>query len=149
MTTYSPWAEVAKMCDVLVGFVMLDDGLGWWEPDERVILLDRRLDRIGRRCTLAHELEHVLAGDAACVGTANDGYFTTVMERRAATRAARKLIPLAALADAVCLYDDDDHLIAAHLDVDLSTLDVRRATLQPDERHWLRRRLTGSQEATA
>lgn len=146
-STYSPWAELAKLGDVIVGFVELDDGAGWWEPDERVILIDQRLDRIGRRCTAAHELEHALAGDDACVGTANDGFFTTVMERRASIRAARKLIPVEALADAVALYDDDDHQVAEHLHVDLMTLDARRLSLLPDERQYLRTRLAAKEGA--
>lgn len=141
MTAYSPWDALAALGDVIVGYVELDNGVGWWEPDERVILLDRRLDRVARRCTLAHELEHALANDAACTGTADDPYFTTVMEARASVRAARKLIPIDALADAVVLHNDHDELMAAHLDVDLGTLDIRRLSLTPDERHHLRRRL--------
>jgi Zn-dependent peptidase ImmA (M78 family) len=145
---YSPWAELAKLGDVIVGFVELDDGRGWWEPDERVILIDRRLDRVARRCTVAHELEHALAGDSACDGTADDTYFTSMMERRASTRAARKLIGVDDLAEAIAIYNDDDHQVAAHLDVDLRTLDVRRLTLMPDERRLLRRRL-GDREGAA
>lgn len=140
--TYSPWSQVAAMPDVTVAFVPLpDEEMAWWDPVSRTIEINRNLGRIERRTTLAHELEHVAAGDNACTGTRSDGWFTTKMEVRAATRAAKRLIPIERLAEAISLYDDDDDLVAEHLDVDLDTLDTRRMTLSPDERHYLRRRL--------
>lgn len=144
--TYSPWSAIGELEDVIVGFVPLPDGMGWWEPDERVMLIDSRLDRVCRRCTAAHELEHILAGDEACVGTSDDHYYTLRTERRASIRAARKLIPLEELAEAILLYDDDDFLVAEHLDVDLETLDVRRDSLHPQERHYLRQRMAEREE---
>lgn len=145
--TYSPWAEVARMTDITVAFVALpDDEMAWWDPSARTIEISDRLDRVERRATLAHEIEHVLAGDGVCHGTADDGWFTCVMERRASIRAARKLIPIEGLAEAIALYNDHDELMAEHLDVDLDTLDVRRDSLQPQERRYLRERLAAREE---
>jgi hypothetical protein len=53
-------------------------------------------------------------------------------------RAARKLIPLDALIEALRLYEGDDEAIIEHLDVEQDVLDVRRETLQPDERRAIR-----------
>src|SRR5438309_1741410 len=42
MTDYSPWGAVAALQDVLVAFEILPSGRGWWEPDQKVLLLDKR-----------------------------------------------------------------------------------------------------------
>ena len=123
---------------------MPDDEMGWWDPTTRTIEINRSLSRVERRCTLAHEIQHVLAADSACLGTADDLYFSSLMERRASVRAARELVPLEALAEAVLLHNDDDDLMAAHLDCDLDTLDTRRMNLSVDERRYLRERMTSA-----
>lgn len=142
MSHYNPWAVLRDHPEWTLHFANLVGDDGQWCAASRTIILNTDLQtRARRRCALAHELEHAFASDAACTGTADDAYFTNVMERRATRRAARKLIALDALADAIALYDDDDVQIAEHLDVDLDTLDIRRDALQPLERHYLRRRL--------
>lgn len=114
---------------------------GRWYDDAQVMLLDRGLGRVGRRCTAAHEVEHALAGDRLCRGTIYDQVFEAKSERRAMARAARKLIPIEALARALRLHEGDDEAVADFLDVDLDALDVRRVTLQPAELLVLRQEL--------
>lgn len=123
--------------------VLLPEGeRGRWYNEHEVMLLDRDLDRIGRRCTAAHEVEHALAGDEGCGAALDEDYFTIKMERRTDSRAALKLIPLAALIEALRLYEGDDEAILEHLDVDQDMLDMRRETLQPDERRAIREAMT-------
>lgn len=133
--TYSPWRAVAAMPDILVFRERLPSGSGWWVPSERVIFLDAQLDRIGRRCTLAHELEHVRAGDHGCY----DDYFVAHrIERWANRRAARRLISLESLVDGL-RWANDDHQLAEELDVDHDTLRCRADCLTEDERAYLDR----------
>ncbi len=63
---YNPWRHVAGHGDVLVVVTELEHADAYWEPDERVILLDRRLDQAQRRSCLAQELAHLEAGDSCC-----------------------------------------------------------------------------------
>jgi len=111
---------------------------GRWYNEHEVMLLDRDLDRIGRRCTAAHEVEHALAGDEGCGALLEADYFTVKMERRTDARAARKLVPLDALIEALRLYEGDDGAICEHLDVDQDVYEARLAALQPDERNQIR-----------
>lgn len=128
--------------DIELAVTPLPTGRGFWLSEQRVILVDSRLSRRHRRCIVAHELEHALAGDDGCDGTLDDHYFRCRMERRASRRAARRLITVAALAEAVALYRDDDAQVAEHLDVDIATLDTRRLSLLPDEWRQLHARLS-------
>jgi Zn-dependent peptidase ImmA (M78 family) len=130
MNDYSPWTAVARLQDVLVAFADLPSGRGWWEPDEKVLLLDRRQSRREMRCTLAHELEHIMRGDCD-VSTASP-ILHARQEVAACAAAARRLIPMARLIDAL-LWSQDEHELAEELNVDLDTLQVRLLTLTPDE----------------
>jgi Zn-dependent peptidase ImmA (M78 family) len=138
--TYSPWEALADHPDVIVGFVPLESGAAWWEPDERVILIDSRLTRVERRCALAHELEHVAAEDAAVDGTADDGWFGRRMEHRVDVAAARRLISLPAFVDAVRWSNRDDE-VAEALDVDLDTLRCRSLNFTAEEIATIEREL--------
>lgn len=133
-----PWAAVARLEDVLVTFTDLPESHGWWEPGERVIVLDRSLSQRQRRCVLAHELEHVLAGDE----DVSDVSLMLAMrqEARAATRAARRLITLDALVDGL-LWSQDEHELAEELHVDVDTLRTRLATLTENEHALIDERL--------
>jgi len=141
MNEYSPWGTVARLQDVLVVFDDLPSGRGWWVPDERVLLLDRRMCRRQMRCTLAHELEHMVRGDE-CVADVS-GVLHVRQEIAASTAAARRLIPLGRLVEAL-LWSQDERELAEELDVDEETVRMRLLTLTPgehsiiDERLWAR-----------
>lgn len=120
---------------------------GRWYEGCQVMLLDRGLGRVGRRCTAAHEVEHALVGDTGCDGTKSDDWFTIKAENRAIARAARKLIPLDALIEALRVYEGDDNAVIDFLDVDQEALDVRRETLQPEERHHVRQQMARGEQS--
>lgn len=124
-----PWQVLADLPDVVVGWQHLPSGAGWWVPEERVILLDKRLTRVEARCTLAHELIHVLDGHEACHDPRGDRR----QERDADDAAARWLIDVRALSDAV-LWSRHPSELAFELNVDLRTLKVRLDTLTEEER---------------
>lgn len=139
MSDYSPWRALAQLGDVQLRFEDLVDDLGYWDPDSRTIVLDRNQTQAERRCTLAHELEHVARGDE------NITHVSPVLAARqeiaACTRAARRLIPLEALISAL-LWSQDERELAEVLNVDEDTIRVRLLTLTPgehsviDERLW-------------
>lgn len=139
MSDYSPWGALAQLTDVHVRFDDLIDELGYWDPETRTITLDRGQTQVERRCTLAHELEHLARGDE------NVAHVSPVLAARqeiaACTRAARRLIPLADLISAL-LWSQDERELADALNVDEDTIRVRLLTLTPgehsiiDERLW-------------
>lgn len=126
------------MADLLIEHVDLPVGAGWYDPGEQVILLDRTLSQAERRSALAHELEHVLAEDEDISGVSR--VLAMRQEARAQTRAARKLIPLAALIGAL-LWSMDEFELAEELRVDVNMLRCRLATLSEDEHQEIDRRL--------
>lgn len=118
------------MPDVEVRFADLPDDLGWWDPDTRTITLATGQTQAERRCTLAHELEHCLRGDEGI------GHISPVLAARqeiaVSTAAARRLIALDALIDAL-LWSQDERELAEQLNVDEDTVRIRLLTLTPDE----------------
>jgi Zn-dependent peptidase ImmA (M78 family) len=124
---WSPWAELARRPDILVHRCRLDEGRGWWCPDERVILLDDRLDRRAARCVLAHELGHVVLGHTGLPDVTGADHLAARIEGAADRWAARRLLPAAELRRALALYPDDEAAAAAELDV---TADVLRLRLR-------------------
>lgn len=129
---YSPWGTLSRLHDVLVAFEILPSGRGWWEPDEKVLLLDKRQTRREMRCTVAHELEHIVRGDTdvSCVSPV----LQARQEIAACAAASRRLIPLTKLIDGL-LWSQDEYELAEHLDVDEDTLRIRLLTLTPEEHH--------------
>lgn len=82
------------------------------------IYLDNRLLQVERRCTLAHELEHIRRGHTGCQSSA--------VERTVEAAAARWLLPDPRdVADALVSSGMDLHLAADHVWVDVDTLTAR------------------------
>lgn len=134
---YHPWRHLRDRA-VDVRFADLrPHRLGCWDPDTQVIWLDRSLGQVGRRCTLAHELVHAERNDEAC-GTE---WHEEKQERLVDREAARRLISLDALVDAL-LWTLDDAELADELWVDLDTLRTRRDALSTIERAYIAQRLT-------
>src|SRR3954451_18977213 len=128
MKDYSPRTAVARLQDVLVAFTDLPSGRGWWEPDEKVLLLDRRQSRREMRCTLAHELEHIMRGDYDL--SLASPILHARQEVAACASASRRLIPMARLIDAL-LWSQDEYELSEELNVDVDTLQMRLLTLTP------------------
>lgn len=139
MHDYSPWGDLAGMPDVTIRITELEDGcLGWWDRDRREIALDKRQSQAQMRCTLAHELEHVRRGD---VDTSEvSPVLAARQEIAACVRAARRLIPMAALISAL-LWSSDERELAQELNVDQDTVRIRLLTLSETEHAVLDERL--------
>lgn len=145
--TWSPWAELAAHPDILLHRCRLDDGDGWWCPQERVILLDDRLDRRRARCVLAHELAHALLDHAGCPpGYAQRGWLARRQEVHADSWAIRRLVPLGRLAE-VLAERPDVEAAAAALDVTSAVLAWRLDRLEAGEEAVLRARLARREDA--
>lgn len=99
---------------------------------ERAIVLDASLTRRDERCVLSHELVHAERGPFP-------RWLRPREERLVSSIAARRLIPLDALGEALA-WSLDAHIVADELDVDLSTLHARLAALGPAEREYLTER---------
>lgn len=124
---------------------ILDHLPGWrvdwaWAPRHRgltcfhtrTITLDARLGRRDERCVLSHELVHAERGPFP-------RWLRPREERLVSSIAARRLIPLDALGEALA-WSLDAHIVADELDVDLPTLHARLAALGPAERAYLTER---------
>jgi hypothetical protein len=89
---YDPKSELDRL-GIPVLRVWLRDTSGVWVPRQRVVVVASGLGPVEERCVLAHEVEHVLAGDGAC----GEGPVSLEAEHRAELQAARKLVPLSDL----------------------------------------------------
>lgn len=143
---YNPWAAVGQQTDVLVAFDQLEHAQAYWEPDERVILIDSRLGQVERRCALAHELAHIDSGDTGCEHGPDAARLEIRQERRADSLAAQRLIGLDDLADALVWalgYDE----VAECLHVDRKTVRARITGLTDTERAYIERRIAANEGA--
>lgn len=93
--SYSPAALLGEL-GIPILSLPLPGFWGAWSPVHRKVAVSALLSPLQQRCILAHEVEHVLAGDQAC----GFGLLTEAQERRADAEASRKLIRLHALAEA-------------------------------------------------
>jgi hypothetical protein len=139
--TYDPWAVAQGMPELTVAVTRLPAGHAWWLPDVNGIALDDRLTQAERRAALAHELEHAVAGDTCLLGQGPDSErLHRRRERRTDERAARRLIDLDQLADALawCLGVDE---LADQLHVDERTVRARIRCLTEAEKTYIERRM--------
>lgn len=144
--TYSPFRTLSVMQDVTLLVTRLPVGQAWWLPDVRGIVLDDRLDQAERRSALEHELQHVHAGDTCCDIGPDGGRQSRRQEVRADARAARTLITLDALADALvwCLGAEE---VAEHLHVDRRTVSARIRGLTDSEKSYIDSRIAARGDA--
>ena len=138
--TWSPWAELRRHPDIWVHRCRLAEGLGWWCPDERVILVDDRLDDRETRCVVAHELAHAVLGHRGCPEFGDREWLARRLEADADRWAACRLVPLVALGDALVTHPDDEEAVAVQLGVTTDVLRTRLVELDPAERRQLRAR---------
>jgi Zn-dependent peptidase ImmA (M78 family) len=137
---YSPWAHVQQLEQVIVAYDELEHAKAYWEPDEQVILLDRRLTQAQRRSHLAHELAHIDRGDECCVHGPDAARLGRRQELSADVLAARRLISLESLADALVWCVDTDEL-AEDLHVDEQMVQARISALTGAECDFIEQRL--------
>lgn len=126
---WNPWREARSIPDLTVAVLRLPAGQAWWLAEERAIVIDSSLSQAGRRSALAHELAHVEHGDLP----QRCPVLRLRQERAADTRSAIRLIDIDALVEAL-LWSQDEHELAEHLWVDVTTVRARLATLTDAER---------------
>lgn len=133
---WSPWAELARHPDIWVHRCDLDEGRGWWCPADRVILLDRGLDRRTARCVLAHELAHALLGHTGEPPFKDVEWLAARQEVQADRWAARRLLDPADVWCALAAHPDDRDAAALELDVtpDVLSTWLRMAAAEDGER---------------
>ena len=113
-----PWRDLRALAHVVVHYVDLHPGVWGVGDGESRIWLDRQLGQVERRCTLAHELEHLRRGDHGCQDEATEAHV--------AAAAARYLLPDPhAVADALVWARGDIAVAADELWVDEPTLRAR------------------------
>lgn len=131
-----PWRRLRALSDWLVAWARLPGSLaGLTHHGARVIVLEQRMLQAERRCTLAHELEHVRRGPSPA-----DPVLRAREERCIDRTVARMLIDIRDLGEALA-WSQDLAVAADELWVDVPTLRARLEGLHPSERHYLKRRL--------
>ncbi|MFG3090630.1 ImmA/IrrE family metallo-endopeptidase [Streptomyces antibioticus] len=136
---YAP-AVILDELGIKVTRTWLRDTWGVWSLDRRRIVIASGLSEVQERCVLAHELEHVYAGDGEC----SSPLAGIRQERHADLEAARKLVAISDLA-AVAQWAGDPHTAAAELRVTERLLRVRLNDLRGEGWPW--RPLDGSRIA--
>jgi hypothetical protein len=137
MEMYHPWRALRAMTHVDVQWVELPDGvlaLG----DGETVWMDRRQRQAQRRSTIAHELEHLSAGDTGCQSPA--------VERRIDEVAAAKLVSLDQLAEAIVWAMSEEEL-ALDLWVDVDVVRTRLGSLTEEERDAIDRVIAAREES--
>jgi hypothetical protein len=145
--TYDPWATLRGLPHITLAVTRLPAGEAWWLPEDQAIVLDDRLGQAERRCALEHELQHAASGDRCIHGAGPDaGRQHRRRERHTDERAARRLITLDELADALvwCLGPDE---LAEHLHVDERTVRARVRALSDEEKTYIERRIAAREGA--
>jgi hypothetical protein len=143
---YSPWATLRDLPHITLAVVRLPAGRAWWLPDVEGIALDDRLSQAERRSALEHELQHIEAEDTCCRVGPDGGRLSRRQERRTDDRAARRLIDLDALADAL-VWALDPGEVAEALHVDPTTVRSRVRGLTDDEKQFIERRIAARGDA--
>lgn len=131
--TYSPWAELAALPHLELRREPPSRGaLGEYVHRQHLIRLHPSLTRRQARSVLCHELRHAEAGDVG---------MTLRQEFMADTRAARLLIDVHDLAEAMVLHDQHRSAVAVELHVALDVVNTRLKHLHRREWEYLRARL--------
>jgi hypothetical protein len=101
---YDPHAALEQHAPhVVLVKTRLPRGDAWWVPSEAAVAVDDRLEWPRERFAVAHEVEHVLAGDEPV----DLIFFSRKQEARATRRATRKLIDLSDFVDALLWCRDE------------------------------------------
>jgi Zn-dependent peptidase ImmA (M78 family) len=143
--TYNPWSTLRALPHIELVITRLPKGQGWWLPADEAIVLDDRLGQAERRSVLEHELQHAAAGDQRCCGP-DGGRQERRQERRADDLAARQLVSLDALAEALtwALCADE---VAEALHVTVHVVRVRLHGLTQEEKDYIDGRVAAREGA--
>lgn len=111
--------------------IWLRDTWAAWSADDQTVVLASGLSVVQERCILAHEVEHIAAGDIDCSGRR----LAIRQEHRADIRAARRLIAISDLA-AIAQWASDVASAAAELNVTERMLQMRLDDLAGEGWPW-------------
>ncbi|EFQ84757.1 hypothetical protein HMPREF0063_10098 [Aeromicrobium marinum DSM 15272] len=143
-----PWQILADMPDVRLEWTTDDRILkgrrARWFPGVRTIAMDASLSRMAARCSLMHELAHVVLGHGpAC----DNKFYDQRVELEADRFAARVLLPdLRAVATELATTSHHGHA-ARNLHVTRDLLEVRLHDLDAMERDGVLRSVASIQES--
>lgn len=136
---HHPWRAFQHLVDWTLHWSheLPDDVQGEVDFEEQTVTLAHGLTQAERRCTIAHETQHILRGPAP--------EHLRQREEQAVDRAAAQLlIPLEALVEAL-LWSYDEHEVAEELWVDVDTVRARLANLTAAEQRLLLVRLEAAE----
>jgi hypothetical protein len=129
--SWHPWRAIRHL-DVTVRWERRDGLLGSWDAATRTMTFHPDQSQRQRRCTAAHELVHAERG--------HQGECNRRLERKVDEEAARRLITLPKLADAL-VWCVDEWELAEDLWVDQATVRVRLDTLTSLEQQYIDARM--------
>jgi len=136
VVVHHPWREFRTFADWTLAWAPLPaDLMGATSWPDRTVTIDKRLLQAERRCTIAHEMEHIRRGPVP-----TDRVLAAREELAVDVSVARKLIDVRHLGEALA-WSQVMAEVADELWVDEATLTTRLAHLHPSERAYLRRRL--------
>lgn len=136
---HHPWRALRHLAHVTLHWRDLPEGiLGLTNFATSTITLTTGMTQAERRCTIAHEIEHLLRGPVP-------GWLRSREEREVDQAVARRLIDLKPLGEALAWAHNLPEA-ADELWVDEATLQARMEHLHPAERAYLRRRLSVEDE---
>lgn len=132
---HHPWRAFRELVDWTLHWAHLPEGLlGITDYRARTVTLDSRLTQAERRCTIAHETEHIHRGPVP-------GWLWPREEIAVDRNVARKLLPDIKLVGEALAWANSNTEAADELWVDEATLKARLDHLHPAERAYLMRRL--------
>lgn len=136
---HHPWRAFRELVDWTLHWAHLPEGLlGLIDFGAQTVTLDSRLTQAERRCTIAHETEHIRRGPVPAHLRARE-------ERTVDRNVARRMLPdIKAVGEALAWAHQLEEA-ADELWVDEATLRARLEHLHPAEQHYLRRRLEDDQ----
>ncbi|MEE3126368.1 MAG: ImmA/IrrE family metallo-endopeptidase [Actinomycetota bacterium] len=133
---HHPWRVFAGLSDWRLQWAHLPpDVFGLTCHRTKTVTLAEGLTQAERRCTIAHETQHILRGP---VPTGGELYEELVINRKV----ARLLLPsVRRVGHALAFHRADMEGAADDLWVDEPTLHVRLSALAPKERAWMQEQL--------
>jgi hypothetical protein len=129
---WHPWRAIRERADITVKWEPIPGRLGQWCQRTMTMTLHPEQSQRQRRCTATHELIHAERGHC--------GACSPAVDRAVHAEAARRLISLDELVDAL-LWSQDEQELAEELWVDVATVMSRLEGLTEYERAEIDRRL--------
>jgi predicted transcriptional regulator len=137
MSLPHPWRRLRESSHITLRWFSGPGRPGYARHSTQTVYLRDDLSQAERRAVLLHELEHLAHGPAV------KGYVDQD-EIQTQERAARWLLPLETLADAM-VWANDEHELADELWVDVATVRARLASLTDQETLALNQRLDAAE----